>query len=187
LSARRVPHEETIVRNHATRVYCAPADAPARTRALVAQFEAASDAGSYAALDASFDGGAPTSEPVAPHAAKFGGEQKARFVALFWKLLRAIAYPASGKSFLEARWTLRPTKGLGVVMDAHPEADDLETEITSHRRRIDGVLRPRDVSFDYQSQFGRIIARKGVPGLFALLERRASRRSSRSFCPSSTC
>lgn len=174
------------------------ADAKARTAAFIAAFEAvqAAPAGQaptpaliaanqerFAALDGFLQRRALLDGALGKHAATLDAAQRARFDALFWALLRAIAYPDSGAFFRAAEHSVSRVAVEGetarVTVHARVAADDLETDITLVWRPHEGALRLVDVAFDgaslltdYQNQFGRIIAKKGVDGLLATLAER---------------
>ncbi len=186
--------------------HAAEADPLARTRALIALFEKVqappegaapteamrrANADTYAALDGFFDRQALTTAPIAPHREKFSDAQAERFAAVFWALLRLVAYPDSGAFLREAETELGEAGDAATRLKARLPKDDLETEVVFRWKPGPDGLRVVDVDFDgaslmkdYQNQFGRLIAKHGVDGLIAKLEaRRADEEKKRGPLP----
>jgi phospholipid transport system substrate-binding protein len=171
-------------------------DAPlVRTQALLKTFEGVqsakpgqaptdamkkANAETYKRLDSFFDRDALTAEAIAPYKSKFAAPQLARYGELFWELIRLVAYPDALRG---AKWStkLGPQQGdlADVIVHARKEADDLETDVTFRWKHSGDNWRVYDVAFDgaslvsdYRNQFGKIIAKDGVPGLLKKLESR---------------
>ncbi len=172
------------------------ADAPlVRTQALMRTFESVqhaqpgqtrSDAVKkanrdvYKQLDAFFDRDALTAEAIAPYKAQFAAPQMAKYVQLFWELIRLVAYPDALRG---ATWTAKagPAQAdqADVIVHARKEAEDLETDVTFHWQQSKGQWLVADVRFDgaslvadYRNQFGKILAKDGVAGLLKKLQSR---------------
>lgn len=161
-----------------------------RTTGLIQAFLAvkpapAENTKTFAALDGFLHRQALLDGALGPHAKALSAEQRAKFDADFWALLRRIAYPDSGTFFRTAKHSITkatPGDPSTVVLHARVEKDDLETDITFVWKANGDALQLVDVSFDgasllidYQNQFGRIIAKKGVDGLLAVIAERLAK------------
>jgi phospholipid transport system substrate-binding protein len=135
----------------------------------------------FAEIDRFMDFEALTEKPIQPRAAKFTAKQKTEFSSKFRDLIRAIAYPDSGRFFRDAKLKVgEPVEKDGatvVPIDARVPKDDLRTKLELYWAKKDGGLRLVDVAFDgdsliqdYQNQFARIIDKDGVAGLLKKLD-----------------
>ena len=135
----------------------------------------------FAELDRFMDFEAITEKPIQPRASKFSPKQKAEFTTKFRELIRAIAYPDSGRFFRDAKLKVGEATekdgALVVPIDARVVKDDLRTKLELYWAKKDGGLRLIDVAFDgdsliqdYQNQFARIIDKEGVAGLLKKLD-----------------
>lgn len=155
-----------------------------RTESLVGALQSAKkgDTGSFEVLDGYFDFDRLASDAIKTHRSKLTAAQYAEFAAGFRALLRLIGYPDSGDFLRKAKRTLKAVGENDVLMEAVLEEDDVEVEITFRWARTSGGLRVYDVAFDgdsltgdYDNQFGRIIAKRGVDGLLKLLRERLAK------------
>lgn len=171
-----------------------PTDAAlkARTMGLIQAFLAveappADNTGRFATLDGFLHREALLAGALGPHAKGLSAAQRAKFDADFWALLRRIAYPDSGTFFRTAKYQItqvKPGDPSVVVIHARVPKDDLETDIAFKWKANGDALQIVDVTFDgasllidYQNQFGRIIAKKGVDGLLAVIADRLAKLS----------
>jgi ABC-type transporter MlaC component len=161
-----------------------------RTNTLIQAFLAvkpapADNAGAFAALDGYLNRQAMLDGALGPHAKAFKPEQRARYDKEFWQLLRRVAYPDSAKFFRTAKYSItavKPGTPSVVSINGLVEKDDLETDIAFTWADSGGQLQIVDVAFDgaslltdYQNQFGRIIAKKGVDGLLDTITQRLAK------------
>ncbi len=184
-------------------------DAKQRTEALIKAFLAVkpmpedgkalpeadrkSNAAVFEQLDGFFDYKELVSVPLAPHAKAFEAAQLEAAKKAFQELIRLIAYPDSGGFFKRAKYTLGPAKPgrdaqhADVTLEASLPEEDMETTVTFHWRKADGVWRIIDASFDgsslikdYSNQFGRIITKEGAAGLIKRIDKKlAATRTAR--------
>ena len=136
----------------------------------------------FADLDLFFDWDTLMSEPIKPRLDKFSPAELAEFNKKFKEVLRLTAYPDSGAFFRKAKYKLTPpvedsAEKVTVGLDA--KRGDIETHLDIHFRKIGGVLKLYDVSFDgdsltkdYQNQMVRIIDKGGVKDLIAKIDKR---------------
>lgn len=168
-------------------------DARGQTEALIVAFKAVKRAeegqklspadlkaneAAFKALDGFLDQAALVHGPLEPHVKAFKPKALEAFKARFWETLRLVAYPNSGAFFESAQYTLSDAKPDGariqVAMHATLEAQDLETDVIFYwgaaGRLVDISFDGASLVVDYRNQFGRIIKKKGVEGLIAVLE-----------------
>ena len=136
----------------------------------------------FADLDGFFDWDTLMSEPIKPRLDKFSPAELAEFNKKFKEVLRLTAYPDSGAFFRKAKYKLTPavedgTEKVTVGLDA--KRGDIETHLDIHFRKLGGVLKLYDVSFDgdsltkdYQNQMVRIIDKGGAKDLIAKIDKR---------------
>ncbi len=176
----------------------AKADPKARTVALLAAFkqvvptpedgsalsaaDKAKNKKAFAALDTFFDFETMTSIPLKPHHKKFSSAQEKNFKHTFAGLIRLVAYPDAGSFLQRSENTIGNARVKGntaeVDMDVSLEEEDLEMKVTFYWQKsgewklVDTGFDGARLSKDYSNQFGRIIAKSGVDGLIAKLNKR---------------
>lgn len=137
------------------------------------------NAAAFARLDGFFAWDSLAQAPFAKHRDALSEAQLARLQSAFRDTVRWVAYPDSGDFFRKARWRVDKVAGNDVTLYASLPAEDVETRVTFHWRKVGDALRIVDVSFDgaslvldYANQFGRIIAKHGADDLVRRLEER---------------
>ena len=165
------------------------AEAPARSRALVAAFmnvpgtPGPARSRAFAELDGYLALEELVSAAVSPRASRFSAKEMARFKESFREVLRLVAYTESGDFFRKSRLTWGTPRAEGaetiVPVKVVVTGEDLETEVAFRWRPIGGVLRVVDVDFegdsllrDYQNQIARIVDKSGPAGLQKAVDER---------------
>ncbi len=136
----------------------------------------------YAELDTFFDWDTLMSEPIKPRLDKFSPAELAEFNKKFKEVLRMTAYPDSGAFFRKAKYKLTAPVEDGaekVTVGLDAKRGDIETHLDIHFRKLGGMLKLYDVSFDgdsltkdYQNQMVRIIDKGGAKDLIAKIDKR---------------